>query len=148
MSTWKVSDLYPNHLIRNSYPLFLLLCHDLEQETAHCTPSHPFLEAVNNKSDDFTSFVRVLKLCLQSKWPQGFCFPKVGAGMLKELPANPCEWLVLPHSAGQNLHIFNTPVMFLTNTPTYSKGIKTHPIFINALHQVKEFQVKKFSFCS
>lgn len=77
MSPWKTNDCCPNHLISNRYYPALSPA-DLWPGTEACAPqltSHPFW-------DPIYSCVSILKLLLQSKPPQAFDFPQVGARML------------------------------------------------------------------
>lgn len=96
----KVSDLCPKHLQSNRRLILcdLLPASDLGQRAALSSAHLPTPNPLG---------VNVWKLCLQSKRPQGFYFHKVGALVLRELPANLYGQLVPPHAAGCNLHSLN-----------------------------------------
>lgn len=109
------------------HPVLWLLGWGTALPFVHCTLHFWDLKVINLWINFLC--VAALKLDLQSKWPWGFHFPKVGAQMLRELPAAPCGWLGhLIHS--RDLHILyllhQLPEVPNTNTSA-RKGNKRHP---------------------
>lgn len=93
----KANALHPDHLWRNRGVCYSALCLrfacDLGERAAlppaHCTPT-PLLRFKSGRSCDYflkwTETASSIKMTQND--PEGFLFPKAGAEVLKELPAN------------------------------------------------------------